>query len=83
MPGRPPNPRSERSRTGKKDPKRVDLRRAISVERPDPPDGLAPELVSEWVAFNTVETMRRRRIERVLLRHTVDTGGHERREGAA
>ncbi len=48
MPGRPPDPRSERSRKGKTDRKRLDTRRTLPVERPDPPDGLAPALVGEW-----------------------------------
>ncbi len=51
MPGRPPDPRSERSRKGKTDRKRLDTRRALPLERPDPPDGLAPELVAEWSAY--------------------------------
>ena len=48
MPGRPPDPRSERSRKGKTDRKRLDTRRTLPVEPPDPPDGLAPALVGEW-----------------------------------
>jgi len=48
MPGRPPDPRSQRSRKGKTDRKRLDTRRTLPVERPDPPAGLAPALVGEW-----------------------------------
>ena len=48
MPGRPPDPRSERSRKGKTDRKRLDTRRAMPVDRPDPPAGLAAALVDEW-----------------------------------
>ncbi len=48
MPGRTPDPRSERSRKGKTDRKRLDTRRTLPVERPDPPGGLAPALVGEW-----------------------------------
>ncbi len=51
MPGRTPDPRSERSRKGKTDRKRLDTRRAMPVDRPDPPAGLAAALVTEWNAY--------------------------------